>query len=219
MKRNAKGQFIKTAIRPQGRLFCQCGCGQEIKLKPWHKGNRIPNYIQGHRAISGEWTRWFEEHKDDKIYCQCGCGEIIPVKPYHKHHGFPKYLPNHLPKDHPEWDRKRKQLREQHQNPKIIDKIRKSNQKYFLKYRIGISFPCIGKYEERILNNLERCFQYQIERQKPVAGYYLDGYCSALNLAIEIDEKHHKQNIKKDIHRENIIREELKCQFLRISIK
>ena len=48
----------------------------------------------------------------------------------------------------------------------------------------------------------------------------LDGYIPELNLAIEIDEKHHfdrKGNLKeKDIERQKNIEKELYCKFLRI---
>ena len=55
---------------------------------------------------------------------------------------------------------------------------------------------------------------YKIHRQFKVAGYFIDGYIPKLKLAIEIDEK--PKNIGKDIERENIIKQELECQFLRV---
>jgi len=79
--------------------------------------------------------------------------------------------------------------------------------------------PCIGKQEKPILDNLEKCLTYTILRQHKVTGYFLDGYCPALNLAIEIDEPRHKNNIEKDKIREEEIKEKLNCQFLRIPLK
>ena len=81
--------------------------------------------------------------------------------------------------------------------------------------------PCVGKYELNILNNLEKCLTYTILRQHRVAGYFLDGYCLALNLAIEIDEKFHKNKTKilKDKLREQEIKQKLNCQFLRIPVE
>jgi len=76
--------------------------------------------------------------------------------------------------------------------------------------------PQIGKYETQILNNLEKCFNYTIKRQYKVDGYFIDGYCASLNLAIEIDEKHHINNYHKDKIREENIKKELNCTFLRI---
>ena len=78
--------------------------------------------------------------------------------------------------------------------------------------------PNIGKYEIHILNNLEKCLSYKILRQHRVAGYFLDGYCPALNLAIEIDEFHHKNQLKKDLERQKIIERRIDCKFLRIRI-
>lgn len=80
--------------------------------------------------------------------------------------------------------------------------------------------PTIGKYETQILDNLQKSFSYTILRQHKVAGYFLDGYCPAINLAIEIDEPRHKSKkyIEKDILREQQIKNELNCSFLRIPI-
>jgi len=82
--------------------------------------------------------------------------------------------------------------------------------------------PAIGNYETSILNNLENCFGYPITRQKRVAGYFLDGYCSMFKLAIEVDEPHHF-NIngklrQRDIIRQKEIEKEIGCIFLRIKV-
>ena len=78
--------------------------------------------------------------------------------------------------------------------------------------------PNIGKYEIQILSNLEKCLTYPILKQYKVAGYFLDGYCPTLNLAIEIDETFHKRNLKKDEERQKVIENELGCKFLRIEV-
>ena len=78
--------------------------------------------------------------------------------------------------------------------------------------------PSIGLLEKPILDNLEKCFNYTILRQHKVAGYFIDGFCPALNLAIEIDEKHHNKQKEKDLYRQNIIENRLQCRFLRIDI-
>ena len=65
--------------------------------------------------------------------------------------------------------------------------------------------PCIGKYETTILDYLEEIWNYTILRQYRVAGYFVDGYCPMLNLAIEIDETFHNNQIDKDqLRQENI---------------
>jgi len=81
-------------------------------------------------------------------------------------------------------------------------------------------YPGIGFYETGILDNLEKCFNYPITRQFEIDGYFIDGYCEPLRLAIEIDEKYHneeKQKIK-DLERQNYIQQQLRCSFLRIPI-
>ena len=80
--------------------------------------------------------------------------------------------------------------------------------------------PSIGKYETQALDNLEKCFNYKILRQYRVRGYFIDGYCPTLNLAIEIDEPRHlkKEQIIKDKERQEEIQEHLNCRFLRIPV-
>ena len=77
--------------------------------------------------------------------------------------------------------------------------------------------PAVGRQETQILDFFEtECLGYPIIRQYRFHGYFLDGYCPALNLAIEVDEKHHSRRIQKDIERENYIKSKLGCQFIRI---
>ena len=77
--------------------------------------------------------------------------------------------------------------------------------------------PTIGKNETQILNNLEKNIGYKIIRQYRVIGYFLDGYCKELNLAIEVDEEHHQKQKGADAIRENNIKNELNCDFLRLN--
>jgi len=102
-------------------------------------------------------------------------------------------------------------------------KMRESAIKYVEKKKLngGPLKPNIGKCEKEILDNLELdIYPYLILRQYKVNGYFLDGYCPALNLAIEVDEKYHKnkEQLQKDIIRQNEIKKYLKCQFLRMGI-
>ena len=76
----------------------------------------------------------------------------------------------------------------------------------------------VGKYETNVLDILEKNFGYTILRQHRVAGYFLDGYCPMLNLAIEIDEEHHSNRSISDLDREKNIKEKLYCQFFRIKV-
>ena len=80
--------------------------------------------------------------------------------------------------------------------------------------------PCVGSSESKMINLLENLFEYKINRQYKVAGYFLDGYCLPLNLAIEVDEKYHDSErfSKRDEERQKVIENELNCQFLRIKV-
>ena len=87
---------------------------------------------------------------------------------------------------------------------KIKKKMRESAIKY-IKSTVGIFRPRIGKYEKRILDELELSFKYEIKRQFCIDGFFLDGYIPELNLAIEVDEPYHKYLKLKDKERENYI--------------
>lgn len=90
---------------------------------------------------------------------------------------------------------------------------------YIKSFGNGIS-PRIGKQEKQILDILEKKYQFKIQRQFHVIGFFLDGYIPELNLAIEVDEFHHFNidgNLYSyDIKRQKEIQEELGCKFLRI---
>jgi very-short-patch-repair endonuclease len=80
----------------------------------------------------------------------------------------------------------------------------------------------IGRYEKQILDALQDRLGFSIKRQFYVNGYWLDGYCQELNLAIEIDEECHYPNNtlrNKDIKKQKNIIKILKCNFLRIRVK
>jgi very-short-patch-repair endonuclease len=80
----------------------------------------------------------------------------------------------------------------------------------------GFICPRIGSNESQILDNLEHELGVKILRQYKIGGYFLDGYIPEMDLAIEVDEKHHQYQTEKDKQREEFIKSELKCQFLRI---
>ena len=85
-----------------------------------------------------------------------------------------------------------------------------------IKDNLGIAYPVIGKYEKQILDELEIKLGYKIIRQHKVGKFHLDGYIKDINLAIEIDEKYHKNKKEKDLKREEFIKQKLNCEFLRI---
>jgi len=100
---------------------------------------------------------------------------------------------------------------------KTREKIRNATISYREKHYKGAPC-CIGKHEKHVLDTMENFTNYPIKRQHQVGGYFLDGYSPALNLAIEVDEPHHKNQMKKDLYRENFIKKKLNCVFLRIPV-
>lgn len=118
----------------------------------------------------------------------------------------------------------KRRMKEVHTGKKVSEitkqKMREATINYIKNKSGGIS-PCIGHNEKQILDNLEKLFNYRIIRQYKIIGYFLDGYCKELNLAIEIDEKEHKiPNIqKRDLIRQQEIETFLGCKFLRIKDK
>lgn len=93
-----------------------------------------------------------------------------------------------------------------------------------LKYLYGI------KGEVVVCNSIERQEDYMLKvikdylkeleltliTQYTIGDYRLDGYIPERNIAIEIDEYHHKYYKDKDELRENIIKEISGCEILRI---
>ena len=57
-----------------------------------------------------------------------------------------------------------------------------------------------------------------IESQYLVGSYLIDAYIPSLNLAIEIDEKHHSYTIEDDLKRQKYIEEKIGCEFFRINV-
>lgn len=101
-----------------------------------------------------------------------------------------------------------------------------SIRKKFIKLNSGIDISDINillDNEIIFMNNLEKIL-YEIdlvlERQKKIKTsnnvYYVDGYISTLNLAIEYDEYHHSLILEKDISREKEITKEIGCSFVRV---
>lgn len=79
----------------------------------------------------------------------------------------------------------------------------------------------VGRNEKVILDKLQKMLGFSIKRQFYVNGYWLDGYCQELNLALEIDEKEHYSNnilSEKDIEKQNNIMKILNCDFMRIRV-
>ncbi len=104
---------------------------------------------------------------------------------------------------------------------KTKQKMRVAAIEYIKNTRGSIS-PNVGRYEKQILDALQDRLGFSIKRQFYINGYFLDGYCQEINLAIEIDEEgHYKNNIlnNRDLNKQNNIINSLNCNFLRIRVK
>lgn len=84
---------------------------------------------------------------------------------------------------------------------------------YIKKVRGNIS-PNLGKNEKLVLDEIAKEIGYKIIRQYFVKGYFVDGYCKEGNIVFEVDER--PKNNQRDIERENTIKQELNCTFVRI---
>ena len=184
----------------------------------WNKGTKgisHGGFQKGHEAYAGtEETRFktgrIPWNKDKGKHPCANCGML--VMSYIKYCSKKCCTMAQIGKN--TWSKGRK-LTEAHRL-----KVRLAKIKYVENTRLnGMPlYPTIGKYEKQILDSLECAFGYGIERQKKVAGYFLDGYCSALNLAIEIDGEYHKKTEVKDMLRDQTIKRELGCMIMRIPI-
>ena len=72
------------------------------------------------------------------------------------------------------------------------------------------------KFGDDIINNLFS--GYEILKEYKVLNYRVDWYIPELNIVIEFDEEHHKNQIKEDRKREHEIKNHLGCIFLRYDI-
>jgi len=56
--------------KAKNSIFCGCGCGGEIEVKPYHKWAGIPKYLHGHNS-KGTHRNWSHPHKEDCQCCSC----------------------------------------------------------------------------------------------------------------------------------------------------
>lgn len=86
----------------QPKIFCICGCNNEIIIKNYHKYHGISKYISGHNKstlgksikISKSYEKWLNDGQP-KIFCQCSCNKEIIIIKSHKYDGIPQYLRGH----------------------------------------------------------------------------------------------------------------------------
>lgn len=218
-----------------GSHKCQCGCENEIILKYYNIHHGIPNYCPGHtfnnkklstvhksniskgltgRKHSDETKNKLSKANKNKKHSEETCIKISRAKKGHKYN----IIRNLTQETKDKISRAKKGFKH---SKKSKEKMRESKIKYVEKTKLNGSplFPTLGIYEKQLLDILEDYLNYKVVRQKRIIGYFLDGYCSALNLAIEIDEPYHNKQKELDIYREEEIKKELKCNFLRINLR
>ncbi|MGD1849516.1 MAG: AbaSI family restriction endonuclease [Cyanophyceae cyanobacterium] len=84
-------------------------------------------------------------------------------------------------------------------------------------YKKHVSFVIGSLIHDKSLSELKPCTQYYVKRKD--GGYaLLDLYYPQIELAVEIDEPHHLNNIDSDKKRQGLVEEDLQCEFFRVSV-
>ena len=208
---------------------CACGCGCIVK-----KGNK---YINGHnKSTLGKKSKFKGINYRERFGCE-KAGEISrkirigkmgdknPAKRLEVRKRISEGRKGKLVGDeNPNYWKGRRNLGQSERmrlnnptsNPEVREKLRERVLNNF--YKNGD--VKIGKNETKLLDDVEKLINERVERQFRVGGYSVDGYIEKLNLVIEVDESHHyKLDGKlreKDVKRQNIIKERLNCDFIRI---
>jgi hypothetical protein len=105
-----------------------------------------------------------------------------------------------------------------HQSPRM-QKIYKENGRKLIELKIqrgNIGFINKGFRETDILDYYSKILGIKIERDFKVLNYFPDGYCRETNTIYEVYENYHlyPSEIKRDIERQHLIQNELKCNFV-----
>jgi len=81
------------------------------------------------------------------------------------------------------------------------------------------SYRLAYTYREKIaINVIEQLLNKKLHKQYRVLNYKIDAYDIENNVAYEIDEVQHRNTVTKDLIREQEIKNELGCSFVRINI-
>jgi hypothetical protein len=82
----------------------------------------------------------------------------------------------------------------------------------------NITHPILIYIETATIGFISEIFKdFNIKKQYRVDKYLIDLYFIDYKIAVECDEEHHKSNIKNDKEREEIIKKELNCCFIRFT--
>jgi len=71
--------------------------------------------------------------------------------------------------------------------------------------------------EHKWLNEIANNLGNNIVRQHPICNFKVDGYDPITNTVYEFDEQHHKYQKTEDLIRENIIKNKLNCNVIRMN--
>ncbi len=104
----------------------------------------------------------------------------------------------------------------------VIEEIKKECDSKLSEMRDNCKNMIRKRYEHAGLTMYEKLKGVKLIRQYPVdvAGnkYFIDGYDPVNNVAVEIDESHHKRQVKSDAIRQKRIEDYLGCKFFRCAI-
>lgn len=184
-----------------------------IFAKDYYDAYLKKNDQEGHCLGCGSPTRFKNLGEGYFLYCSNNCYNRSPIARAIVSRAKSK-TPSPL-KGRPS-PRKGKKLPKEHvRNIRIAHA--KRAEEHCRKY--GEPFPRRGSDEISFMEAMEILSPYEIKTQHPVAGYFIDGYITELNLAIEFDEEQHdcKSAQKHDKYREGNIKDELpECIFWRV---
>ncbi|EGO4170445.1 TPA: Rha family transcriptional regulator [Escherichia coli] len=76
----------------------------------------------------------------------------------------------------------------------------------------------LSSREKVALDTIEQLLNVKLKRQYKVLNYRIDGYDDVNNIAYEIDEGHHANQVVDDMIRQRRIENELGCKFVRIKV-
>ena len=213
MKKFGKG---RTPVKRETRI-CECGCDQTFICKI----NSKKRFIGTHRKITSR----------KKIRtCKCGCGKKFEIPWWHSK----QYLLGHYARVQVQKGKTKEEFYGKEKALQMIESSRKKQLDISWEERYGkeeakkrkerfikkiLSYGGgKGKNETTILNFIEKRKNIILKRQYFVNKYFVDGYDEKNNVVYEVDEIYHKKRYMKikDKEREDIIREELGCEIVRI---
>jgi very-short-patch-repair endonuclease len=210
--------------------YCACGCNKIVKFgNTYINGHNKPTLGKPSKFRGKSYVERFGNEKANEISEKIRVGKVGDTNPA-KRPEVKKLIsenrrgkltkennPNYWKNKKNPGQSKRMKLNNPAHIPSVSERKRVRQLNFF--YERGC--VKIGKNETRILDVIEKYFGFTILRQYRIGGYAVDGYLPNLNIAIEIDENHHYgidgKLRTKDIKRQKIIEDKLKCRMIRIN--